>query len=776
MSQMKALIADDNAEDRRVLRYYLNAQGAVVHEAVDGAEGYDLALEQKPDLIISDALMPNVDGFQFLRNVRNAPALLGTPFIFYSAVYTGQEDQELALSLGADAFIVKPKDPDEFWQEVQHALEEVALNKRKAREEVIKEEALFLKKYSTILAKKVEEKVGELRVSEERFRDMVENSPDWFWEFDREANFTYVSPRIKDLLGYETEEILGKNAFDLMSAEEAQRVHRYFDPTAEKYQPFAGLENIIQHKDGHEVVLESSATPILSPDDEFQGYRGIDRDITDRKRIDDALRQSEERYRSFYQKTPVMLHSIDCNGRLASVSDYWLEVLGYERAEVIGRKAIDFLTEESRREAKKHWIPQLFETGVVKHAPYRFVKKSGQIIDVLLNAFAERDASGALQGYAALLDITERKRMEEQLHQALVEAREARDQYDALLRSVADGLIITDGDNRIILLNHAAEDLLGLRMKEALGKPLGKLVKEQALIDHVTAILTGGETGVPVDLELVDQSRKEARIIQAMTSVAHDLKGGKTGAITILHDVTPERESDRLKNEFISTAAHELRTPLTSVLGYAELLTGTTELETGQQKEFLSVILKKSRVLERIVDDLLNLSRVESGRMIYVEKGYFDLGAEIEQKVRQFQREFLSHHFELEVPQQPIMLWMDEGKITQAMENLLTNAIKFSPEQSLIKITCEADPNEVQVSIQDEGIGMTPEQVERVFDKFYRADTSDTARQGLGLGMTIVKSIIKAHEGEVWVKSEPGKGTMVCFTLPLESNSRQTLP
>ncbi len=128
----------------------------------------------------------------------------------------------------------------------------------------------------------------------DRFKKMVESSQDWFWEFDENANFTYVSPRVRDLLGYDPEELIGLNAFDLMSAQEAERVRGHFDPIAEKYLPFNHLENINIHKDGHEVVIESSGTPIFNNKGTFLGYRGIDRDITSRKRAEEALREAKQ--------------------------------------------------------------------------------------------------------------------------------------------------------------------------------------------------------------------------------------------------------------------------------------------------------------------------------------------------------------------------------------------------------------------------------------------------------------------------------------------------
>jgi signal transduction histidine kinase len=245
-----------------------------------------------------------------------------------------------------------------------------------------------------------------------------------------------------------------------------------------------------------------------------------------------------------------------------------------------------------------------------------------------------------------------------------------------------------------------------------------------------------------------------------------DGNGKEVGVITLLRDVSRDRELDRMKREFIATAAHELRTPLTAVMGFSELLLAKKDLDREQQTEFLSVIHKKAEILGKIVGDLLDLSRVDSGRLIRLKKDWADIRSIIERSTADYQRACPDHQFETVLPEMPLMVFLDDRKLFQVMENLLGNAVKFSPPGGKIRVVCEVSEGNLRISVSDEGVGMTPEQVERVFDKFYRVDTSNTAKEGLGLGMAIVKNIIEAHGCEIWVDSKVGKGTKVTFTLP----------
>ncbi|MBT6501762.1 MAG: histidine kinase, partial [Deltaproteobacteria bacterium] len=180
----------------------------------------------------------------------------------------------------------------------------------------------------------------------------------------------------------------------------------------------------------------------------------------------------------------------------------------------------------------------------------------------------------------------------------------------------------------------------------------------------------------------------------------------------------------------------------------------------------LTYINQQSVGLAAIINDLLDISRIESGRGFALNKQPCNVGGAIQEIIPYFREHYTNHQFEVALPEKPVQLNVDKEKMGQVLKNLLSNAAKYSPEGGLIRVGGEIFEDHYRISVQDQGMGMTPEQVDKVFEKFYRVDASNTAIEGTGLGTTVVKHIVEAHGGKVWVESEPGKGTRVTFTIP----------
>ena len=303
---MKILIVDDRAEDRMLLRYGVERHGHTAIEAGDGREGLELAAKHKPDLIISDALMPRMDGFQFLRAIKKDENLKDIPFVFYSSVYTGYKEEELAFSLGAAAFIVKPKEPEEFWKELNEVLEKNNLKRGKIRTGLPKEEEEYLEKYACIVATKLEEKVCELEKAgvaiaegERLYRLIAENVTDVIWTMDMNLHYTYYSPSVKKLRGFSVKEAMNQKMEDILTPSSVELVRNLMaeelelekaeakDPSRTKT-----MELEVFRKDGSTVWTEAGISFLRDLDGRAIGILGVTRNITERKRAEEKIKQT----------------------------------------------------------------------------------------------------------------------------------------------------------------------------------------------------------------------------------------------------------------------------------------------------------------------------------------------------------------------------------------------------------------------------------------------------------------------------------------------------
>jgi PAS domain S-box-containing protein len=478
------------------------------------------------------------------------------------------------------------------------------------------------------------------------------------------------------------------------------------------------------------------------------------------------LLQSRAKFHNLFENSGDAVFILAVDGRFLEANRITCRQFGFSRRELLRKKVPELLppdqaaifTDMVRKIQKEGQL--LFETVHLRN------DKGPLPVEVSIRPFIYQKQPALL---ATSRDISDRKQAENRLKKALDEAKDARDRIAAIFTHIADGLIVSDTQGRVVALNHATEKLLDLQTRDALRHPLTEIIHDPIPRNYLAAICAGEQSPDIVEWQRPGGPVSESRTLQAKSSMVHDHAGEKTGVITILRDVTRERELDRLKSEFICTAAHELRSPLTSVMGYTELLLGREAMENGRRGEFLAIIYEKSQELARIIDDLLDLSRVESGQTVQMEKTLCDMTATVRLFLRDFQQSHPDRPLLLDLPDTPIALWMDEKKFNQVLDNLLNNAVKFSAPQSPIGVALQETADTVRIVVRDQGIGMTSRQMERIFDKFYRVDSSNTAQGGLGLGLAIVKSIVDAHEGDIRVSSQPGNGTEITVILPKRS-------
>ena len=377
------------------------------------------------------------------------------------------------------------------------------------------------------------------------------------------------------------------------------------------------------------------------------------------------------------------------------------------------------------------------------------------------------DESGLLTHVVlAYSDVTARKSAESALRCSLAETQEANSKVQGILRSVSDCLLVTDSEDRVIMMNRRAEDLLGvcmLNVETVSGidllpsEPLRKILKNaRSQEDFFAEDISLGEEG------------DDQYVYQARVTVIRSSEGEFRGCIAFLHDVTEQREVDKMKSEFVSTAAHELRTPLATIVGYTDLLLNGGNDAREHLGDFLIQIQQKAERLAEIVSDLLDISRIESGEALKMVPRAFQLGELCHEVVNGYAAISEKHKIRLALQEDsPIQVYVDRYAFDQILENVLSNAIKYSPEGGEILVNTSISDGQGCLSVSDSGIGMSPEEVEHIYEKFYRANTANTAIAGTGLGMTIVKHLVEAQKGSIRIESEPRQGTTVYLSFPL---------
>ena len=346
------------------------------------------------------------------------------------------------------------------------------------------------------------------------------------------------------------------------------------------------------------------------------------------------------------------------------------------------------------------------------------------------------------------------RQMHEQLTERFEQLRREQAESAALVESMFEGVIAADARGRIMSVNGAARRLLGYPANAVL-PPLPELFRARAARDAVTRVL-GGEAVHDIPVESDDRS--------ALLN-ARPLRGG--GAVLVLHELTEIRRLETVRRDFVANVSHELKTPLTSIAGYAEtLLTDSPDADTTRR--FLGTILGNAQRMQRLVDDLLDLSRIESGRW-RPQAEPVNLAGAAQDAWSGLAARAAARGVSLGVDAEPdaAVVHADAQALSQILTNLLDNALRYAPDGSRIVCRSAADAGGIAVSVHDDGPGIPAEHLPRIFERFYRADPSRArAEGGTGLGLAIVKHLMEAHGGRVRVTSERGAGTTVTCWFP----------
>ncbi len=350
---------------------------------------------------------------------------------------------------------------------------------------------------------------------------------------------------------------------------------------------------------------------------------------------------------------------------------------------------------------------------------------------------------------------------------------EEKKQLEATIESMVAGVILVDEQGKVSLMNATAKRILGVSPEErVVGKFYREIVQNETVQDLIHRTLTQDEESMgEISVRIGEGEEARERIYQVQSAPVRDEEGRKRGVVAIMTDITHIRVVERMKSAFVSTVSHELRTPLTSIKGFVSTLLsdeeGYFDLET--RREFLQIIDQETDRLKRLIDDLLNLSRIESGRALEIRWKQIDLH-EVVNRIVEAQKTYTDKHtFVVDLPEDLPPVMADEDKVEQILTNLLSNAVKYSPNGGEIRVAARDTGQFVEISVSDQGIGIPPDKIDKIFERFYRMDDRDTREAGgTGIGLYLTRHLVMAHGGKIWVESEVGKGSTFYFTLPKE--------
>jgi PAS domain S-box-containing protein len=611
----------------------------------------------------------------------------------------------------------------------------------------------------------------------------VETTSDWVWEVDANGVYTYASPKVRDLLGYEPEEIIGRTPFDLMPPEEAERVGAIFQTVVLDKKPLERMENIARHKDDRLIVLETSGVPFFDKRGGLAGYRGIDRDITERRRVEEALHESGQKFRLFVEQSSDGLVFTDEHGIVIEWNEAQERLTGLSRHECIGRPVWDVQLDmasmakqmPAQRQELKQKILRALETGqgdfLDKLIEIELFRRDGTKVIVQQMTFGIETNQGYRLG-SIIRDVTKLKQIEEELRAS--EARFRR------LVEASPIPIWTNTNGVIAYVNPAALRALGAaHPDQVLGRPATDFIHPDyhALVEERVSQMVEAETSAPLIEEKyvrLDGSLIDVEVIATPFSTS-----GGTVIQVMFQDITKRKQNEAERESLIAnleaknaelerftyTVSHDLKAPLITIRGFLGFIEkDSLSGDMNRLKEDIQRISAATDKMQRLLNELLELSRI--GRLMNPLENV-DLGDLIQDVIKLMEERLRERNIEIRIQDHLPIVRGDSQRLSEVVQNLLDNAVKFMGPQPrpVIEIGTRVEDAERGMPVfyvRDNGIGIAPEHHDRIFGLFNKLDPK---AEGTGVGLAIVKRILEVHGGRIWVESAPGKGTTFCFTV-----------
>jgi two-component system, OmpR family, phosphate regulon sensor histidine kinase PhoR len=396
-----------------------------------------------------------------------------------------------------------------------------------------------------------------------------------------------------------------------------------------------------------------------------------------------------------------------------------------------------------------------------------------------LTAFSRRVAEGEFRSQVTansgdgLEELTRSlNQMAGRLDKTVRSAVEERSLSSGILESMVEGVLVLNAAERVAFANSAFAGILGLDIPPKPGSALVEVVRQTELITAARKVIAGE---AKVEAELVTGTLRQRYFA---VTVAAARAAETNGAVIVLHDVTELRKLERVRRDFVANVSHEFRTPLTAIQGFAETLLGGAAEDAKNRRRFLEIILEHARRLGRLTDDLLMLSTMDAERL-ELKISRLPVAPLVESCVETSRPRGAEKNLRISVnlPGRLPDIAGDRQRIAEVLQNLLDNAIQYTPAGGQIVVSAEAKDSEVIFEVSDTGIGIPQADQPRIFERFYRVDVARSREVGgTGLGLSIAKHLVEAHGGKIWVKSEVGSGSQFYFSVPIFDSQREPAP
>ncbi len=658
-----------------------------------------------------------------------------------------------------------------------------------------------------MLEREIQHRAAELHASQQRFAQIAEQCGDVIWEVDVEGQYTYVNPACETLWGYTEVDIVGKlHFFDLHPAETREEFKRLAFDTFARGEAFRDLHNQIMAKDGRVLDVLTNGTPILDGDRRLLGYRGADRDITQQRSMDLQLRRSLRQLEEVTANIPhgsIWKTEVGADGSLSNTyfslaADQLLDLPDGTLQHSFERYYA-YVLPEDRARVQEVVARVVSSPGATVEVEYQVRKGSGEIAWFYTRA-THRLVHGQTLVAGFTTDITDRKRAETQLRE-----------QTRLLRTILDGIpdiiALQNVDHTVIAYNKAGYELLGHSPEQVHGRTCYELLgRTQPCSQCATAkaVASGQvettERYVPeldlylraVSIPILDEAGRVTMIVEQLQDItvqeaARQELEGTIAALETANKRLAEinqmaQAATRSKSEFLANMSHEIRTPLTAILGFADVLLGEAGLENAppERIEAFRTIRRNGTHLLALINDILDLSKIEAGKL-NVERVAFSPANLLREVISIMQIRADGKNLPLAlnyVGAIPQTIECDPLRLRQILLNLVGNAIKFT-ETGSVQVSArlqQDDPQrpQLEIAVADSGIGMSDEQLSKIFQPFTQADSSTTRRfGGTGLGLTISKRLATMLGGDIVVHSVLGQGST--FTVSVDTGNLQNV-